>query len=125
MRNVYLSTSEEAALGVLGTALTRMGAIQARWGQPGERARPSIEEIRREKQIILGSGEQIAESFVELHRDLGVECLFLTCYLPGMDPEASLDMVSALGAETLPLVRREVGTASLFAASGGAPGGSV
>jgi hypothetical protein len=31
-----------------------------------------------------------------------------------MDPEASLDMVSALGETTLPLVRRELGTKSLF-----------
>ena len=91
-----------------------MAAIQASWGQPGERSRPSFDEIRREKQIILGSGEQIAESLVELNRELGVECVFLTCYLPGMDPEASLEMVSALGEETLPLVRREVGTASIL-----------
>jgi alkanesulfonate monooxygenase SsuD/methylene tetrahydromethanopterin reductase-like flavin-dependent oxidoreductase (luciferase family) len=114
MRNVYLSTDEAAATAALAQAVQRMAAIQAKWQQPGERSRPSFEEIRREKQIILGGAEQIAESLLELHRDFGVECFFLSCYLPGMDPEASLDMVSALGETVLRLVRAEVGTKSLF-----------
>jgi alkanesulfonate monooxygenase SsuD/methylene tetrahydromethanopterin reductase-like flavin-dependent oxidoreductase (luciferase family) len=114
LRNVYLSNDEQAATRALGQAVQKMAAIQASWGQPGERSRPSFDEIRREKQIILGSGEQIAESLIELNRELGVECVFLTCYLPGMDPAASLEMVSALGEETLPLVRRELGTASIL-----------
>jgi alkanesulfonate monooxygenase SsuD/methylene tetrahydromethanopterin reductase-like flavin-dependent oxidoreductase (luciferase family) len=115
LRNVYLSNDEEAAKRTLGQAVQRMAAIQASWGQPGERARPSLDELRREKQIILGNAEQIAESLVELNRDVGAECVFLTCYLPGMDPEESLDMVIALGEDVLPLVRREAGTRSLFA----------
>lgn len=114
MRTVYASTDEEAAKGVLLNAAQRMAAIQAKWGQPGERRGPSFDDLRREKQIILGSSEQIAESFVELHRDLSVRCIFLQCYAPGMDPEASLDMVAQLGEETLPLVRKEVGTDCLF-----------
>jgi alkanesulfonate monooxygenase SsuD/methylene tetrahydromethanopterin reductase-like flavin-dependent oxidoreductase (luciferase family) len=114
MRNVYVSNDEEAARAVLSQAMTRMAAIQAKWGQPGERSRPSFDEVKREKQIILGSAEQVAESFIELHRDTGVECAFLHCYTPGMDPEASLDMVGCLGEITLPLIRKEVGTKSLF-----------
>jgi hypothetical protein len=39
---------------------------------------------------------------------------FLSCSLPGMEPEASLEMVSALGETVLPVVREEVGTTSLF-----------
>jgi alkanesulfonate monooxygenase SsuD/methylene tetrahydromethanopterin reductase-like flavin-dependent oxidoreductase (luciferase family) len=114
LRNVYLTDDEAAGLRALGRALQRMAAIQATWGQPGERARPSLDEVRREKQIILGNADQVAESLVELHREVGAECVFLTCYLPTMDPEASLDMVSALGEDVLPIVRREVGTASLL-----------
>jgi len=114
MRNVYVADDEEAARQVLGRAVQRMAAIQAKWGQPGERSRPSFDEIRREKQILLGTPEQVAESLVELHRELGVECVFLSCYLPGMDHEAALDMVSRLGEETLPLVRKAIGTTSLF-----------
>jgi alkanesulfonate monooxygenase SsuD/methylene tetrahydromethanopterin reductase-like flavin-dependent oxidoreductase (luciferase family) len=114
LRNVYLTDDEAAGLRALGRALQRMAAIQATWGQPGERARPSLDEVRREKQIILGNADQVAESLVELHREVGAECVFLTCYLPTMDPEASLDMVSALGEDVLPSVRREVGTASLL-----------
>ena len=114
MRNVFVSDDEEAAKQALGRAVQRMAAIQAKWGQPGERARQSFDEIRAEKQIILGNPEQIAESLVELHRELSVGCVFLSCYLPGMDHEEALDMVSRLGEETLPLVRREVGTTSLF-----------
>jgi alkanesulfonate monooxygenase SsuD/methylene tetrahydromethanopterin reductase-like flavin-dependent oxidoreductase (luciferase family) len=114
LRNVYLTDDEQAGVRTLGASLQKMAAIQANWGQPGERARPSLDEVRREKQIILGNADQIAESLVELNRDVSAECVFLTCYLPGMEPEASLDMVSALGDEVLPLVRGEVGTTSLF-----------
>ena len=114
MRNVYVSTDEEAARATLVQGVQRMAAIQARWGQPGERSRASFDEIIREKQIILGSAEQVAETLIELHREASVECVFLSCYIPGMDPEAALEMVSSLGEGTLPLVRREVGTKSLF-----------
>ncbi len=114
LRNVYVANDENAGLRALGQALQRMAAIQATWGQPGERARPSIDEVRREKQIMLGNAEQIAESLVELNQDVSAELVFMTCYLPTMDPEASLEMVSELGEVTLPLVRRELGTASLF-----------
>jgi alkanesulfonate monooxygenase SsuD/methylene tetrahydromethanopterin reductase-like flavin-dependent oxidoreductase (luciferase family) len=114
LRNVHLTGDEQAGLQALGRSLQKMAAIQANWGQPGERARPSIEEVRREKQIILGNSEQIAESLLELNRDVSAECVFLTCYLPGMDPEASLDMVSALGEEVLPAVRRELRQTSPF-----------
>ncbi len=114
MRSVYVSSDEEAAKAVLVNASQRMAAIQGRWGQPGERRGPSFDDLKREKQIILGSTEQIAESFVDLHRDVSVGCVFLQCYAPGMDPEASLDMVTQLGEETLPLARKEVGSDSLF-----------
>ncbi|MGB9113588.1 MAG: LLM class flavin-dependent oxidoreductase [Acidimicrobiales bacterium] len=114
MRSVYASDDEDAAKAALVRAGQQMAAIQGEWGQPGEHRGPSFDDLRREKQIILGSSEQIAESFVELHRDLSVGCVFIQNYAPGMDPEASLDMVSQIGEETLPLVRKEVGSDSLF-----------
>jgi alkanesulfonate monooxygenase SsuD/methylene tetrahydromethanopterin reductase-like flavin-dependent oxidoreductase (luciferase family) len=114
MRSVYASTDEEAAKSALANAAQRMAAIQGKWGQPGERRGQSFDDLRREKQIILGGSEQIAESLIELHGDLAVRCVFIQCYAPGMEPEASLDMVTQLGEESLPLVRKEVGTDSLF-----------
>ncbi len=114
MRSVYVSTDEHSAQEALVKAVRRMSAIQAKWGQPGERSRPDFDQIRREKQIILGSTEQIAESIVELYREIAVRCIFLHCYTPGMDPEASLDMVAQLGEETLPLVRKEIGSDSFL-----------
>ena len=102
LRNVYLTDDEQSGLRALGQSLQKMAAIQANWGQPGERARPSIDEVRREKQIILGNAEQVAESLVELNRDVAAECVFLTLLPPRMDPGASLEMVAALGEQVLP-----------------------
>ena len=36
-------------------------------------------------------------------------------YTPGMDTERALDVVRQIGTEVLPIVRKEVGTASMFA----------
>jgi alkanesulfonate monooxygenase SsuD/methylene tetrahydromethanopterin reductase-like flavin-dependent oxidoreductase (luciferase family) len=114
MRSVYASTDEEEAKTALLNGAQQLAAIQGKWGQPGERRGPTFDDLKREKQVILGSPQQIAETFIELHRDVSVRCVFLQCYMPGMDPEASLDMVSQLGEETLPLVRKEVGSDSLL-----------
>lgn len=114
MRSVYASADDGAAMAILAKAGEKMAAIQGKWGQPGERRGPSFDDLRREKQIILGSPEQIAESLIELHRDISVGCVFIQNYAPGMDPEESLDMVDQLGEETLPIVRHEVGRDSLF-----------
>jgi alkanesulfonate monooxygenase SsuD/methylene tetrahydromethanopterin reductase-like flavin-dependent oxidoreductase (luciferase family) len=67
-----------------------------------------------EERILLGTPEQIAERLVRLNREFGVEFAFLHVYTPGMDPESALEMVTRLGEETLPLVRKEVGRGSLF-----------
>ena len=91
-----------------------MFQIQSRWGQPGERSKMTFEQVKEER-ILIGSPEQMAERLIELNREFGVEFAFLHVYTPGMDPDAALDMVTRLGEETLPIVRREVGRTSLFA----------
>ena len=90
--------------------------IQSRWGQPGERSILSFEQVKTER-ILLGHPEHIAQRLIDLNRELGVEFVFLHVYTPGMDPAEALEMVSRLGEETLPIVRRVVGRRSLFASS--------
>jgi alkanesulfonate monooxygenase SsuD/methylene tetrahydromethanopterin reductase-like flavin-dependent oxidoreductase (luciferase family) len=116
MRTAYVGEDEREAQAVLERSFQRMFQIQSRWGQPGERSNLSFEQVKQER-ILLGSPEQVAAGLIALNRELGVEFAFLHVYTPGMDPQAALDMVSRLGEETLPLVRREVGRGSLFAAS--------
>ena len=116
MRTAHVADDERQAQAVIEKSFQRMFQIQSRWGQPGERSNLSFEQLKTEK-ILLGTAEQVAEGLIGLNRELHVEFAFLHVYTPGMDPQAALDMVSRLGEETLPLVRREVGRASLFAGS--------
>jgi alkanesulfonate monooxygenase SsuD/methylene tetrahydromethanopterin reductase-like flavin-dependent oxidoreductase (luciferase family) len=113
MRTAYVADDEREAQVVLEGAFKRMFQIQSRWGQPGERSTMNFEQVKEER-ILLGTPEQIAERLVRLNREFGVEFAFLHVYIPGMDPESALEMVTRLGEETLPLVRKEVGTGSLF-----------
>jgi alkanesulfonate monooxygenase SsuD/methylene tetrahydromethanopterin reductase-like flavin-dependent oxidoreductase (luciferase family) len=113
MRTVYVTDDEREARVVLEGAFKRMFQIQSRWGQPGERSTMTFEQVKEER-ILLGTPEQIAERLVRLNREFGVEFAFLHVYTPGMDPESALEMVTRLGEETLPLVRKEVGRGSLF-----------
>jgi alkanesulfonate monooxygenase SsuD/methylene tetrahydromethanopterin reductase-like flavin-dependent oxidoreductase (luciferase family) len=116
MRTAFVGEDEREAQAVLEKSFERMFQIQSRWGQPGERSNLSFEQLKQEK-ILLGGPEQVAAGLIGLHREFGVEFAFLHVYTPGMDPQAALDMVSRLGEETLPLVRREVGRTSLFGGS--------
>jgi alkanesulfonate monooxygenase SsuD/methylene tetrahydromethanopterin reductase-like flavin-dependent oxidoreductase (luciferase family) len=113
MRTVYVTDDERQAQVVLEGAFKRMFQIQSRWGQPGERTTMTFAQVKEER-ILLGTPEQIAERLVGLNREFGVEFAFLHVYTPGMDPESALEMVTRLGDETLPLVRKEVGRGSLF-----------
>lgn len=113
MRTVYVTDDEREAQVVLEGAFKRMFQIQSRWGQPGERSTMTFAQVKEER-ILLGTPEQIAERLVGLNREFGVEFAFLHVYTPGMDPESALEMVTRLGEETLPLVRKEVGGSSLF-----------
>ncbi len=113
MRTAFATENEREARDTLETAFKRMGQIQSRWGQPGERSTMTFEQVKEER-ILLGNPEQIAHRLIALNRELGVECAFLHVYTPGMDPNAALDMVERLGSETLPIVRDAVGRGSLF-----------
>jgi alkanesulfonate monooxygenase SsuD/methylene tetrahydromethanopterin reductase-like flavin-dependent oxidoreductase (luciferase family) len=113
MRTVYVTDDEREAQVVLEGAFKRMFQIQSRWGQPGERSTMTFAQVKEER-ILLGTPEEIAERLVGLNREFGVEFAFLHVYTPGMDPESALEMVTRLGEETLPLVRKEVGRGSLF-----------
>jgi alkanesulfonate monooxygenase SsuD/methylene tetrahydromethanopterin reductase-like flavin-dependent oxidoreductase (luciferase family) len=113
MRTAYVTNDELEAKSTLDGVFRRMAQIQSRWGQPGERSTMTFEQLKEER-ILLGNPEKIAERLIAMHREFGVQCVFLHVYTPGMDPLASLDMVDRLGAETLPLVRDAVGRDSLF-----------
>jgi alkanesulfonate monooxygenase SsuD/methylene tetrahydromethanopterin reductase-like flavin-dependent oxidoreductase (luciferase family) len=121
MRTAYITDDEAEAQSTLERVFKNMAQIQSRWGQPGERSTLSFEQIKEER-ILLGSPEQVAERLIALHRELGVQCVFLHVYTPGMDPAAALAMVDRLGTETLPLVREAVGETSLFWGSDGSSG---
>jgi alkanesulfonate monooxygenase SsuD/methylene tetrahydromethanopterin reductase-like flavin-dependent oxidoreductase (luciferase family) len=113
MRTAYVGDDEREAQRVLEASFARMFQIQSRWGQPGERSNMSFEQVKAER-VLLGSPDQVAEGLINLNTEFGVEFAFLHVYTPGMDPQAALDMVSRLGEETLPAVRRAVGRGSLF-----------
>lgn len=113
MRTVYVTDDERGAEDALAGVFKRMGQIQSRWGQPGERSSLSFDQVKAER-ILLGTPERVADQLIALHNELGVQCAFLHVYSPGMDPATALDMVTRLGEETLPLVRSAVGRGSLF-----------
>jgi alkanesulfonate monooxygenase SsuD/methylene tetrahydromethanopterin reductase-like flavin-dependent oxidoreductase (luciferase family) len=113
MRMAYVTDDARAGQDVLENAFRRMGHIQRGWAQPGEQTAFTFEELKKEK-ILFGTPEEVADGLIALNRTLGAEFAFLHVYTPGMDPEASLDMVCRIGDEVLPIVRAAVGTRSLF-----------
>jgi alkanesulfonate monooxygenase SsuD/methylene tetrahydromethanopterin reductase-like flavin-dependent oxidoreductase (luciferase family) len=113
-RDICVAKDERAARAVVQRSYERMLHMQSGWGQPGERYDVPFEQLQADR-IILGSPEQAAEGLVKLNREFGAQFTFFRVYTPGMDPQTALDMVTQIGEEVLPLVRREVGRTSLFA----------
>jgi hypothetical protein len=88
--------------------------MQSGWGQPGERYDVPFEDLARDR-MILGSPEQAIEELIAIHREFGAEMVLFRLYTPGMDQTRALEMTEQLAQEVFPVVRREVGTRSLFA----------
>jgi alkanesulfonate monooxygenase SsuD/methylene tetrahydromethanopterin reductase-like flavin-dependent oxidoreductase (luciferase family) len=64
------------------------------------------------RNLILGTPEQCAEQIVELVREWGVDVLKIAYRTPlGPEPDAVRENMRRIGAEVLPLVRRELGLA--------------
>jgi alkanesulfonate monooxygenase SsuD/methylene tetrahydromethanopterin reductase-like flavin-dependent oxidoreductase (luciferase family) len=112
-RDVCLAKDVKAAEQLVSESYEHMLHMQSKWGQPGERYDVPFAELMNER-IVLGSSEQVSEGLIQLNRKFRGECIFMRVYTPGMDPQRALDMVSEIGETVLPVVRREVGTGSLF-----------
>lgn len=114
LRISHVCDDEAAGREALGVSFRLMAEMQAGWDQPGERsAGSSFEELKRER-LCFGTPEQVAAALIELNARVHAEFVFLNVYLPGMAPGHALEMVTRLGEEVLPVVRRELGTGSLF-----------
>jgi alkanesulfonate monooxygenase SsuD/methylene tetrahydromethanopterin reductase-like flavin-dependent oxidoreductase (luciferase family) len=113
IRDVSVGSTREEAESIMRDGITEYLRRQSGWGQPGESYLVDFDELKKDR-LIFGSSQEVAEEFVALHREFGTNFLNLRVYLPGMDRERVLDVVRQLGEEVLPLVRREVGTGSMF-----------
>jgi alkanesulfonate monooxygenase SsuD/methylene tetrahydromethanopterin reductase-like flavin-dependent oxidoreductase (luciferase family) len=114
-RDMCVAKDERAAQAIVEKSYERMLHMQSGWGQPGERYNLPFDELKEER-VILGSPQKCAEELVAIHKEFGAEFVLFRIYTPGMDPKRALDMMEQVGKEVLPLVRREVGYESLFAA---------
>jgi alkanesulfonate monooxygenase SsuD/methylene tetrahydromethanopterin reductase-like flavin-dependent oxidoreductase (luciferase family) len=113
IRDICVAKDRGTAESIVRDGITDYFHRQSSWGQPGENQSVDFETIKTDR-VILGSSEQAAEEIISLHDEFGAKFMSFRVFFPGMDLERSLDVVRQLGAEVLPLVRREVGTQSMF-----------
>lgn len=112
-RDMCVAKDERTAQAIVEKSYERMLHMQSRWGQPGERYNLPFNQLKEER-VILGNPQKCAEELVAVHREFGAEFVLFRLYTPGMDPKSALEMTEQVGKEVLPLVRKEVGTRSLF-----------
>lgn len=113
IRDMCVADSYETAQALVEDSIVSYLHLQAGWGQPGEDYTTDFDHLKLNR-IILGTSEHAAQELVELHNSFGAEYVLFRLYTPGMDTERALDVIRKVGSEVLPLVRREVGSKSLF-----------
>ena len=113
LRDVCVAGNRAEAEEIMREGISRYLTRQMHAGQPGEDLRVSFDELKTDR-IIFGSSQEAAEELIALNREFGAQFVNMRVFLPGMDRERVLDVVRQLGEEVLPLVRKEVGTSSLF-----------
>jgi alkanesulfonate monooxygenase SsuD/methylene tetrahydromethanopterin reductase-like flavin-dependent oxidoreductase (luciferase family) len=59
--------------------------------------------------VIHGSSEEVAEQIIDTHRRTGCEFMFFRVSWPDMPLEITLEMVTRLGLEVIPIVKAAVG----------------
>lgn len=112
-RDLCIGRDRKEAYLLVESSYERMLHMQSGWGQPGERYDVPFEELQRDR-VILGSPEEAAEQLIALNKEFSAEFVLFRIYTPGMEPSLALEMIEQVGKEVLPLVRSEVGSASLF-----------
>jgi alkanesulfonate monooxygenase SsuD/methylene tetrahydromethanopterin reductase-like flavin-dependent oxidoreductase (luciferase family) len=113
LRDISVAKNREDAEDFVREGLLDYLGKQAKWGQPGEDYTKSFDELKNDR-FILGTSEEAAEEIINLHREFKAEYMGFRIYSPGMDRERTLDVIRQVGEEVLPIVRREVGTSSMF-----------
>ncbi len=113
IRDICVSTSKRAAENLVRHSITDYLRHQRTWGQPGENYNVDFDEIKNDR-VILGTSEEAAAEIIKLHEEFGTEFIMFRIYSPGMDRERALDVIRQVGKEVLPLVQREIGSASMF-----------
>ena len=114
IRDICVAESKRAAEALVRQSITDYFHRQSSWGQPGEAQNVDFDEIKLDR-LILGSSEEAAAELIALHEEFDAKFVTFRVYTPGMDTERALDVVRQIGSEVLPLVRKEVGTGSMFA----------
>jgi alkanesulfonate monooxygenase SsuD/methylene tetrahydromethanopterin reductase-like flavin-dependent oxidoreductase (luciferase family) len=114
IRDIAVAENRRAAEALVRESITDYLHRQSGWGQPGEAYDVSFDELKQDR-LILGTVEEAAAELIALHEEFAAKFVTFRIYTPGMDTERALDVVRQIGTEVLPLVRREVGTASMFA----------
>lgn len=113
IRDICVAKDRATAEAALRDGITDYFHRQSSWGQPGENQAVDFEAIKTDR-VILGSSEEAAEEIIKLHNEFNVGFMSFRVFFPGMDVERSLDVIRQLGSEVLPMVRKEVGVASMF-----------
>lgn len=113
IRDISVAGTRREAEDNMRDAITEYLRRQTHAGQPGENHLVSFDELKQDR-LIFGSSEEAAEELIALNREFGAEFINMRVYLPGMDRERVLDVIRQLGDEVLPMVRKEIGTGSLF-----------
>jgi alkanesulfonate monooxygenase SsuD/methylene tetrahydromethanopterin reductase-like flavin-dependent oxidoreductase (luciferase family) len=113
IRDICVAGSRAEAEDIMREGISQYLTRQMHAGQPGEDLVLSFDELKKDR-LIFGSSEEAAEELIALNREFGARFINMRVFLPGMDRERVLDVIRQLGEEVLPLVRGELGTASLF-----------
>ena len=118
LRDICVGKTREDAVDIAREALKRQYAIQMKWQQPGEKYDIDFDELIADR-FNVGTPKQAAEYILRDHEEFGADFTWFRAYWPGADLAKSLDVIERIGQETLPIVRDQVGTSSLFDLPGG------
>lgn len=107
-REVFVAESDEAATRIYGNAIEEYYDWYEEEGQgdameDGEALDLALEKLQEDR-FVIGSPETVAEEFVALHEDVGLDCVIAAVQMPGVPREAVLECIELMGSEVFPRV---------------------
>lgn len=111
-RDVFVAETDEKALEIYGPQIKEFYDWYAKEGQAEAMENPDaldqrLEELREER-FIIGSPETVTDRLVNLHENVGIDCVLMGMHRPGIPHEDVLRSIELTGEEVIPAVRDRV-----------------